>query len=55
MSNRAASPSAARGACTSINQPPGWDMLGIVQRGDEIGALARNKATAAAHDTWSNP
>lgn len=25
--------------------PPGWDMLGTVQRGDEIGALARNKAT----------
>lgn len=24
---------------------PGWDMLGTVQRGDEIGALARNKAT----------
>lgn len=22
--------------------PPGWDMLGTVQRGDEIGALARN-------------
>lgn len=25
--------------------PPGWDMLGTVQRGDEIGALARNKVT----------
>lgn len=25
--------------------PPGWEMLGTVQRGDEIGALARNKAT----------
>lgn len=25
--------------------PPGWDLLGTVQRGDEIGALARNKAT----------
>lgn len=25
--------------------PPGWDMLGTVQRGDEIGALARNRAT----------
>lgn len=24
---------------------PGWDMLGTVQRGDEIGALARNKQT----------
>lgn len=24
---------------------PGWDMLGTVQRGDEIGALARAKAT----------
>ena len=24
---------------------PGWEMLGTVQRGDEIGALARNKAT----------
>ncbi len=27
--------------------PPGWDMLGTVQRGDEIGALARAKATGA--------
>jgi len=25
--------------------PDGWDMLGTVQRGLEIGALARNKAT----------
>lgn len=25
--------------------PPGWDMLGTVQRGDEIGALARNHTT----------
>lgn len=25
--------------------PPGWDMLGTVQRGDEIGALARNRST----------
>jgi hypothetical protein len=25
--------------------PPGWDMLGTVQRGFEIGALARNRAT----------
>lgn len=25
--------------------PPGWEMLGTVQRGDEIGALARNKRT----------
>lgn len=25
--------------------PPGWEMLGTVQRGDEIGALARNLAT----------
>lgn len=25
--------------------PPGWDMLGTVQRGHEIGALARNKHT----------
>ncbi len=25
--------------------PPGWDMLGTVQRGAEIGALARNRAT----------
>lgn len=24
---------------------PGWEMLGTVQRGDEIGALARNTAT----------
>ncbi|ABM32378.1 hypothetical protein QRO08_15705 [Paracidovorax citrulli] len=24
---------------------PGWEMLGTVQRGDEIGALARVKAT----------
>ena len=24
---------------------PGWEMLGTVQRGDEIGALARNKTT----------
>lgn len=24
---------------------PGWDMLGTVQRGDEIGALARHRAT----------
>jgi hypothetical protein len=24
---------------------PGWEMLGTVQRGDEIGALARNKST----------
>lgn len=24
---------------------PGWDMLGTVQRGDEIGALARNQQT----------
>lgn len=24
---------------------PGWEMLGTVQRGMEIGALARNKAT----------
>jgi len=24
---------------------PGWEMLGTVQRGDEIGALARIKAT----------
>lgn len=24
---------------------PGWEMLGIVQRGDEIGALARSTAT----------
>lgn len=24
---------------------PGWDMLGTVQRGDEIGALARNRQT----------
>lgn len=24
---------------------PGWDMLGTVQRGAEIGALARNRAT----------
>lgn len=24
---------------------PGWDMLGTVQRGMEIGALARNKLT----------
>lgn len=23
---------------------PGWEMLGTVQRGDEIGALARNAA-----------
>lgn len=26
---------------------PGWDMLGTVQRGGEIGALARNKHTGA--------
>lgn len=26
-------------------QLPGWEMLGTVQRGDEIGALARNKST----------
>jgi hypothetical protein len=26
---------------------PGWEMLGTVQRGDEIGALARNKQTGA--------
>lgn len=25
--------------------PPGWDMLGTVQRGDEIGALARHRQT----------
>lgn len=25
--------------------PPGWEMLGTVQRGDEMGALARNKTT----------
>ncbi len=25
--------------------PPGWEMLGTVQRGDEIGALARATAT----------
>ena len=25
--------------------PSGWDMLGTVQRGDEIGALARNRGT----------
>ena len=25
--------------------PPGWEMLGIVQRGDEIGALSRHKVT----------
>jgi len=25
--------------------PPGWDMLGTVQRGDEIGALARSRET----------
>lgn len=25
--------------------PPGWEMLGTVQRGAEIGALARNRAT----------
>ena len=24
----------------------GWEMLGTVQRGDEIGALARNKQTS---------
>lgn len=24
---------------------PGWEMLGTVQRGDEIGAMARNMAT----------
>lgn len=24
---------------------PGWDMLGTIQRDDEIGALARNQAT----------
>lgn len=24
---------------------PGWDMLGTVQRGDEIGALARHRVT----------
>lgn len=24
---------------------PGWEMLGTVQRGDEIGALARNAKT----------
>lgn len=24
---------------------PGWEMLGTVQRGDEIGALARSKTT----------
>lgn len=26
---------------------PGWEMLGTVQRGDEIGALARSKHTGA--------
>lgn len=26
-------------------QPPGWEMLGIVQRGDDIGALARSTGT----------
>lgn len=25
--------------------PPGWDMLGTVQRGMDVGALARNRAT----------
>ena len=25
--------------------PPGWEMLGTVQRGMEIGALARHKVT----------
>lgn len=25
--------------------PPGWEMLGTVQRGDEIGALARATST----------
>ena len=25
--------------------PPGWDMLGTVQRGHEIGALARHQQT----------
>ncbi len=25
--------------------PPGWEILGTVQRGDEIGALARATAT----------
>lgn len=25
--------------------PPGWEMLGTVQRGDDIGALARNRTT----------
>lgn len=25
--------------------PPGWEILGTVQRGMEIGALARNKTT----------
>lgn len=24
---------------------PGWEMLGLVQRGDEIGAFARNTST----------
>ncbi len=27
--------------------PPGWDMLGTVQRGDEIGALARHQTTGS--------
>lgn len=27
--------------------PPGWEMLGLVQRGDEIGALARNARTGS--------
>lgn len=28
-----------------ISQPIGWDMLGTVQRGHEIGALARHQKT----------
>ncbi len=47
MSNRARLTITAGGPWR-LYQPvalPGWDMLGTVQRGDEIGALARNRAT----------
>ena len=30
-----------------LNVPPGWEMLGTVQRGYEIGALARNQESGA--------
>lgn len=47
MSNRAKL-TVTPGGSWRLYQPvalPGWDMLGMVQRGDEIGALARAKAT----------